>query len=53
MGLPAIGAGWLLVHGQDLTSTTLEFAALVLALSLVAALPERTARATRPARAAS
>jgi predicted MFS family arabinose efflux permease len=53
MGLPAIGAGWLLVHGQDLTSTTLEFAALVLVLSLVAALSERTSRGRRPVRAAS
>jgi predicted MFS family arabinose efflux permease len=53
MGLPAIGAGWLLVHGQDLTATTLEFAALVLLLSLVAALPARAAPPVRDARAAS
>ncbi|RZA11196.1 MAG: hypothetical protein EOP93_23770 [Lysobacteraceae bacterium] len=40
MGLTAIGAGWLLVHGQDLTATVVEFAALILALSLVALLPD-------------
>jgi MFS family permease len=44
MGLPAIGAGWLLVHGRSLTSTTLEFAALVLVLSIVAVLPDGGAR---------
>lgn len=44
MGLPAIGAGWLLVHGEDLASTTLEFAALVLVLSVVAVLPDGSAR---------
>lgn len=41
MGLPAIGAGWLLVHGQGLTSTSMEFAALVLVLSVVSLLPAR------------
>lgn len=44
MGLPAIGAGWLLVHGQDLAVTVLEFAALVLTLSAVAVLPGNSAR---------
>ncbi len=50
MGLPAIGAGWLLVHGEDLASTTLEFAALVLVLSVVAVLPDGGALRTVPAR---
>ncbi len=40
MGLPAIGAGWLLVHGQELTATTFEFAGLILVLSLIALLPD-------------
>jgi len=44
MGLPAVGAGWLLVHGQDLTTTAIEFAALVLVLSGLSVLPERDAR---------
>jgi MFS family permease len=43
MGLPAIGAGWLLVHGQHLASTVLEFAALVLVLAAVAVLPKEPA----------
>ena len=49
MGLPAIGAGWLLVHGQQLASTVLEFAALVLVLAAVAVFPRAPAvpRATR------
>ncbi|HXC59288.1 MAG TPA: MFS transporter [Steroidobacteraceae bacterium] len=44
MGLPAIGAGWLLAHGRSLPSTTLEFAALVLVLSVVAVLPDGSTR---------
>jgi predicted MFS family arabinose efflux permease len=44
MGLPAIGAGWLLVHGQNLAVTVLEFAMLVLTLSVVAVLPGASAR---------
>jgi MFS family permease len=50
MGLPAIGAGWLLVHGGNLTSTTLEFAALVFVLAVVAVLPESGARRAAAAR---
>jgi MFS family permease len=50
MGLPAIGAGWLLVHGEDLASTTLEFAALVLVLSVVAVLPDGGMRRAAVAR---
>jgi len=50
MGLPAIGAGWLLVHGGNLTSTTLEFAALVFVLAVVAVLPEGGARRATAAR---
>jgi predicted MFS family arabinose efflux permease len=49
MGLPAIGAGWLLVHGEDLTSTTLAFAALVFVLSAVAVLPDGGTRRAGPA----
>ncbi len=41
MGLPAIGAGWLLVHGQNLVATALEFAALVIALAGLAVMPGR------------
>jgi hypothetical protein len=43
MGLPAIGAGWLLVHGQHLASTVLEFSAVVLVLAAVAVLPREPA----------
>jgi predicted MFS family arabinose efflux permease len=50
MGLPAIGAGWLLVHGQDIASTTLEFAALVLVLSAVAVMPDGASRRAAVAR---
>jgi MFS family permease len=50
MGLPAIGAGWLLVHGGNLASTTLEFAALVLVLSAVAVLPDGGTRRAAAAR---
>jgi hypothetical protein len=50
MGLPAIGAGWLLVHGGNLASTTLEFAALVLVLSAVAVLPDGSAGRAATAR---
>lgn len=50
MGLPAIGAGWLLVHGQDIAATTLEFAALVLVLAAVAVLPDGSTRRAAVAR---
>jgi MFS family permease len=53
MGLPAIGAGWLLVHGGNLASTTLEFAALVLVLSAVAVLPDGGTRRAAAARHAT
>lgn len=47
MGLPAIGVGWLLVHGQALAATSIEFAVLVLVLSALAALPEGSGRGAR------
>lgn len=50
MGLPAIGAGWLLAHGRSIASTTLEFAALVLVLSVVGVLPDSGASRVAAAR---